>query len=73
MPALAAALADLVLERKQAVHGAYGAVIPSFIEQDGIDGGRRDIHEAIAIEDLEKVLAFGVTQGERGSGTRVGC
>jgi len=54
--ALIAPLTALVAGRQEPVHGADRAVIPTFVEQRGIDRRWSHIGEALAVEHLEQHL-----------------
>src|SRR5665213_3976571 len=72
MLALAASFSDLIRAGQHPIHCAHRTVITAFIEQSGVNRGGRGIDETFAIEGLEDLLSFGLTQCERTGRTRFG-
>ena len=59
---LIATLSGLILSGQEPVHRANRAVITAFIEQRGVDRGRRYISEALAVEHAEQQILLGARE-----------
>src|SRR5882724_5805056 len=64
MFALAPPFAGLIYRFEHPIHRAHRAVITAFIEQSRVNRGRSDIYKALAVENIQDVLPFGLTQCE---------
>jgi hypothetical protein len=66
MPELVPALPHLAVGRQEAIHRARGAEVLPFVEQRGVDFGRREIHESFLVEHGEHCgLLFGAERPGR--------
>ena len=54
MNSLTAALASLMLDCQEPIHGTDRAVIAAFIEQRGENRGRRHVRKALAVEKSQQ-------------------
>ena len=62
MAELLAAFADFAVLSKNAIHGADRAVVDAFIEQAGVDFGRRLVCEARRMQQLQYHLLLRIAQ-----------
>ena len=62
MAQLLAAFADLAVLSEDAIHGADRAVVDAFIEQGGVDFGRRLIGEARRVQQIQHHLLLRIGQ-----------
>src|SRR3989337_3540663 len=62
---LVPALLDLLVVIKEAVHGAYGTMVLTFVQKGGIDLIGRLIHKPVGVENIEHSLPFLGSQGAR--------
>ncbi len=69
MPHLVAAFADLLVVVEDPVHGSDRAVVDAFVEQGGVDFGRREIGEARRAQQIEHGLALCRVQRSGRTGT----
>jgi hypothetical protein len=62
MAELFAAFADFAVLSKNAIHGADRAVVDAFIEQTGVDLGRRLVCEARCMQQIQHHLLLRIAQ-----------
>jgi hypothetical protein len=65
MFALATPFSGLTCGLQHPIHRVHRAVITAFIEQGRVNCGRSGVDEPVAVEDIQDVLPFGLTQRER--------